>query len=249
MGHSLRRPLAGQPGVPPPHSTRGWAGASQSPGGHGVPPWGCRLAWRQRDGTRCIPLSQRCHILAWSRFWQPQGARIPARAGPGHRCPGLLREQDTCSSPTPSHGAVPVCPRAGTAPSPARRIRCARTPGRARCQLPPPHTRVLKLCCQCSPTHTHCPRSLLAGLARWRCPRCAAKARSAPSGLSPRSPQLLCPAAHQHVWPLNRGALPKGAIAHPAGLRNVSAMPWPSARSSARGDWHHPTGLGSGRLQ
>lgn len=134
-----------------------------------------------RRGT-LHPLNQRCHILAWSRFWQPQGARIPARGGPGQWRHGLLREQDTCR--TPAAAPLRLSP-AGTVQHPQYPV-CSQP---ARCQLPPPRTRVLKLCCQCSPTHTLCPRSLLAGLTRCQCPRCAAKARSAPraSAAAPRS--------------------------------------------------------------
>ncbi|XP_071426531.1 uncharacterized protein [Pithys albifrons albifrons] len=82
------------------------------------------LAWRQRDATRSIPLNHRCHILARTRFchlpptaaWQPPGAGIPPRVGPGHRRPSLLVEQNTCSSPAPSPRVVPVRPWKGFAP-------------------------------------------------------------------------------------------------------------------------------------
>lgn len=166
-------------------------------------------------------LKQRSHILAWSRFWQPQGARIPARGGPGQCRPGLLREQDTCRTPA----AARLCL------SPARTVHHPQYPvcsHPARCQLPPPHSLVLKLYCQCSPTHTHTLSPVPAGRAHMLLVspvRCQGTLRS--RGLSRRSPQLLCPGVHQHAWPLNRRALPSGAVSHPAGLRNVSAMLWP----------------------
>lgn len=42
-----------------------------------------------------------------------------------------------------------------------------------------------------------------------------------------------CTPERQDTWPLNRGALHNSAISQPASTRNASAMPWPSAWSSA----------------
>lgn len=131
--------------------------------------------------------------------------------------------------------------------------------GPARCQLPPPHTRVLKLCCQCSPTHTHCPQSLFTRLTCEHSPRCGAKARnrSLHPGLPvPRSsfPPPSCTLEQQHTQPLNRGTLHNAAISHPTSTANASAMPHPAARRTNTRPWlqagttsHHS--LGPGRSQ
>jgi len=88
----------------------------------------------------------------------------------------------------------PSLPREGcTRAVPSRGSGTLAHQGPARCQLPPPPlARVLKLCCQRSPTRTRCPRSLLAGLTRSPSPRCGAKAcNRSPCPRPPRSPLLL----------------------------------------------------------
>lgn len=160
---------------------------------------------------------------------------------------------------------MPISPWGGIAPplSPAGvwgRVypACSRT--RALLTASPPRrTPESSSCAASAHPHTHtvpgpCSPGSHAYIILGAVPR-HATAPSVPSLPVPRSSFSPpgCMPEQQHTWPLNRGALCNGAISHPAGTRNASAMPRPSAWSSAtngaplaaHGDRHMPMAAGS----
>lgn len=198
-------------------ATRGACAAPQTPqatarhGGHGVPRGmpptpAPGLAPVRRDtlhpSESALPRPGQELVLSLTTpaACHAQGAGIPAWADLVTGCPGVLGEWDNCSNPAPSpqqpvHGTHLSLGRHHTHTVPSLGLGTHSSGvlmhwGPAHCQLPPPHTRVLKLCCQCSPTHTHCPRSLLTMLTCFHYPRCSAKARNR-SLRPPCSPWLL----------------------------------------------------------